>query len=130
LPLVSLLRDVPSGALMLPPDTASTKTPWFAATCWSIRASATSCRGKNFSIDIAIGAAMTGTIRETLLARAEDGFHLYANDHWAKHPSDMSVQFLPWEVNYAKDIPGAFVVGAYDAPDNFIPNPDYLGAFK
>ncbi|HEV7776477.1 MAG TPA: hypothetical protein VGO76_06415 [Luteibacter sp.] len=63
-------------------------------------------------------------------ARAEDGFHLYANDHWAKHPTDTSMQFLPWEVNYAKDIPGAFVAGAYDARDNFIPNPDYIGAFK
>jgi hypothetical protein len=63
-------------------------------------------------------------------ARAEDGFHLYANDHWAKHPTDTSLQFLPWEVNYAKDIPGAFVAGAYDARDNFIPNPDYIGAFK
>jgi hypothetical protein len=62
-------------------------------------------------------------------ARAENGFHLYANHHWAKHPSDTAVQLLPWEVNYAKDIPGPFVVGAYDARDNFIPNPDYICLF-
>jgi hypothetical protein len=55
-------------------------------------------------------------------ARKFDGYHLYANDYAARHPSGPPIRFSPVEINYANDLPPSAIIGAYDKDGTFITN--------
>lgn len=58
-----------------------------------------------------------------------DGYHLYANDHMAKHPNSRPINHSPTEINYGENIPADMILGAYDKHHRFIPNPVGLEMF-
>lgn len=58
-----------------------------------------------------------------------DGYHLYANDHMAKHPNSPPINLSPTEINYGENIPADMILGAYDKYDRFIPNDFALEMF-
>ncbi|WP_110946934.1 hypothetical protein [Pseudomonas bohemica] len=56
-------------------------------------------------------------------ARRYDGYHLYQNHENARQPIVAKrIAFRPLEINYAHDIPGTAILGAYNAAGTFIAN--------
>ncbi|WP_157381972.1 dermonecrotic toxin domain-containing protein [Burkholderia ubonensis] len=57
-------------------------------------------------------------------ARQMVGFDVYANNSMARNPGS-HIKISPLEINYAQDIPGNLIVGAFDKDGNFIENIQY-----
>jgi hypothetical protein len=55
-----------------------------------------------------------------------DGFHMYYNQELATNPGS-KLKKKAYEINYPNDIPPEKILGAYDAKENFIPNPAGIG---
>lgn len=57
--------------------------------------------------------------------RSVDGYDVLRNKNWVSE-SGARLGSNPYHINYAKDIPGSKVLGAYDSAGKFIPNPKAL----
>jgi hypothetical protein len=57
--------------------------------------------------------------------RSVNGYDVLRNKNWMS-ASGARLGSNPYQINYAKDIPGSKVLGAYDSAGQFIPNPKAL----
>jgi len=62
-------------------------------------------------------------------ARRMTGFDLYTNNDLARNPGS-KIKLKPFEINYAQDIPGEQIVGAFNSKGAFTPNPSYRPSKK
>jgi hypothetical protein len=58
-------------------------------------------------------------------ARTFRGYDLYSNHNHIAHKGRSPVRIEPWEINYGRNIPTNYVIGAFDENDQFVPNPFY-----